>query len=331
MSGEHTVGRTTAVSRPLIVERPKIAATLSGVDLVPLLEAAFDAYSQGRARVTPVGELLFEDPPGDAHIKSGLIAGDPYFVVKVATGFYGNPARGLPSSSGLMLLFDAATGAPAAILLDEGVLTDARTAAAGAVAAKWCMPDELAAIGIIGAGIQARLQLAHLRPVTPCRKAVVWARRSEGRAALAAEAASLGFEAELAASPAEVAARSRLIVTGTPASEPLLFAIDVAPGTHITAVGADTTQKGELAADLLARADTLIADSVSQCRERGELRRAPADARIVELGDVIGGRAIARRSPADITIADLTGLAVQDVAIAQAVFAALRQRPGAAK
>ncbi len=331
MSGAHTAGRAIAAFGPLIVERPRIVATLSGIDLVPLLEAAFDAHSQGRAQVTPVGELLFDEPPGDAHIKSGHIAGDAYFVVKVATGFYRNPARGLPSSSGLMLLFDAATGAPAAILLDEGALTDERTAAAGAVAAKWCLPEGLAAIGIIGAGIQARLQLARLRQVTPCRKAVVWARRPEGRAGLAAEAASLGFEAAFATSPAEVAARSRLIVTTTPASEPLLLAADVAPGTHITAVGADTTQKGELAADLLARADTLVADSVGQCRERGELRRASAGARIVELGDVIGGRALGRRSAADITLADFTGLAVQDAAIAQAVFAALRQRPEAAK
>ncbi len=315
-------------AQPLIATRSEIAEALASLDLLPILSAAFDAYSKGAAQVTPVGELLFSPSHGEAHIKSGHIAGEPHFVVKVATGFYDNPAAGLPSSSGLVLVFSATRGTPVAILLDEGLLTDERTAVAGAVAARHCLPEGLAAIGVIGAGIQARRQLAHLRAVTSCRRAVLWARRPAALDALAVDARQLGFEVECAASPAAVARQARLIVTTTPAHAPLLAAADIAPGTHITAVGADTPFKGELAEDLLARADVRVADSISQCRERGELRRSPRGAAIVELGDVIAGRSLARRSAQDISIADLTGLAVQDAAAAQAVFDALKRSRG---
>jgi ornithine cyclodeaminase len=283
------------------------------------MERAFADFSDGRAQVSAVGELLFDAPPGEAHIKAASAAGQPVFVVKVATGFYDNPRLGLPSSSGLMLLFDAATGAPRTILLDEGLLTDVRTAAAGAVAARRLAPPDVACIGILGAGVQARLQLAQLRGVTECRRVAIWARRSEAAEALAEAAARLGFEARTLPSPAAVAAEARLIVTTTPSAEPLLAAADVRPGAHITAVGSDTPQKAELAADLIACAGRLVADSRLQAGERGEFRRAPAGADIAELGDIIAGRAAGRRAPTDITICDLTGVAVQDLAIARAV------------
>ncbi|HEV2364308.1 MAG TPA: hypothetical protein VGS12_08955 [Caulobacteraceae bacterium] len=315
----------------LLAERAEIESALQGLDVVSLMESAFEAYSAGRTQVSAVGELLFEDPPGEAHIKSAAARGENAFVVKVATGFYDNPKNGLPSSSGVVLLFDAGTGALRSLLLDEGRLTDERTAAAGAVAARHLCPEDVGAIGILGAGIQARLQLAHLCAVTPCRRVIAWARRPEAVAALAAEAQRLGFRTEAAASPADVAVRSRLIVTTTPAAEPLLFAADVQPGTHITAVGADTPGKGELATDLLARAEMLIADSRSQCRERGELRRAPAQGRIVELGEVIAGTEAGRQSQTEITICDLTGVAAQDLAIARAIETAIRRLRGEQK
>jgi ornithine cyclodeaminase len=309
-----------------VIGRTRIETVLQSIDLAALMERAFADYSQGRAKVSAVGELLFDAPPGEAHIKAASAAGQPVFVVKVATGFYDNPKLGLPSSSGLMLLFDAATGAPRIILLDEGLLTDVRTAAAGAVAAKHLAPPGLACIGILGAGVQARLQLDQLRAVTDCRRVAIWARRADAAEALAHEAARLGFDARALPSPAAVAAEARLIVTTTPSAEPLLAAADVQPGTHITAMGSDTPQKGELATGLIARAERLVADSRLQASERGEFRRAPAGADIAELGEIIAGRAAGRLAPTDITICDLTGVAVQDLAIAQAVASAL-ERP----
>ena len=306
-----------------VLRRDAIEAAVEAIDLVPLMEAAFVDYSEGRAQASAVGELLFVEPPGEAHVKAASARGGDRFVVKVATGFYDNPKHGLPSSSGLMLLFDAATGAPHAILLDEGRLTDLRTAAAGAVAARRLAPKDPGAIAVLGAGVQARLQLAALRPVTTCRRVLVWARRRDAAERLVQEAGALGFEARAVDTANAAAREARLIVTTTPATDPLLGAADIAPGTHITAVGADTTEKGELAADLIARADRLVADSRLQARQRGELRRAPERAVVVELGEVIAGRAVGRGGGAEITLCDLTGIAPQDLAIAAAVAAAL--------
>ncbi len=137
------------------------------MDLIPGIEAAFVAYSAGRAVVPPVGELLLPDVQADVHIKYGYIAGEPYYVIKIASGFYQNPEKGLPSSNGLMLVFRRATGELAAILLDEGLLTDLRTGAAGAVAAKHLAPKTVRRIGIVGSGTQARHQLRMLKAVTP--------------------------------------------------------------------------------------------------------------------------------------------------------------------
>ena len=123
-------------------------------------------------------------------------------------------------------------------------------------------------------------------------------------------------------------ARANLIVTATASSTPLLSAADLRPGTHVTAMGSDTPEKTELSPDLLARADAVVADSRAQCLVRGEVHHALgagaiAEDKVVELGDVIAGRAPGRRSPADITVADLTGVAVQDIVVVKAVLARL--------
>ena len=309
-----------------VIERAEIERRLPGIDVMAAMERAFVAYSAGRGVVPPVGELIFRDPPGDAHIKYGYIAGDEVFVVKVATGFYRNPEQGLPGNSGLMLVFDARNGLPRAVLLDEGHLTNVRTAAAGAVAARHLAPREVTALGVLGSGMQARLQALALKPVTPCRRLVLWARRPEAARACAADLTAGGFQVELAATPAAVAAAANLIVTATAASEPLLRAGEVRPGTHITAMGSDTEEKQELAAELVAAADRLIADSLPQCRLRGEIHQALKrglldESKIVELGAVIAGTAIGRPSQRAITVADLTGVAVQDIEIAKAVLA----------
>lgn len=288
------------------------------------MEAAFVAWSDGRAQLAAVGELVMSDPPGDVHIKAGHVRGDDSYLVKVASGFYRNPERGLASSSGLSLVFDASTGVLDTLLLDEGLLTDERTAAAGAVAAHWLARPDARTIAILGAGIQARLQLKHLRAVTPANHVVAWARNEAGRMSMVQAARAFGFEASAAATPAKAVQGADIIVTTTPSQTPLISAADVAPGAHITAVGADSAHKGELADDLLAAADLIVADSLVQCRERGELRRA-VDAKACELGAVIAGRHPGRTSSTQITIADLTGLAVQDIAIARAVLGALDQ------
>lgn len=304
----------------------QIREVLPSLDLVPAIEAGFIAYSEGRAIVPPVGELILDK--GETHIKYGYIKGDKYYVIKIASGFYGNPALGLPSGNGCMLLFKQRTGESAAILLDEGHLTDVRTAVAGAIAAKYCAPRKVERIGIVGAGVQARLQLEWLKRVTDCREVLAWGPLPDELESYKREMGSLGFSVETTRAAPNILKSCNLVVTATPSKTPLLSAADLRPGTHITAVGSDTPEKQELDSDILAGADVIVADSLPQCRLRGEIHKALeagkiTEDRCVELGAVIAGRAKGRTSESQITVVDLTGVAVQDIAIASAVYRAL--------
>jgi ornithine cyclodeaminase len=306
----------------------EIEAVLPSLDLIPAIEAGFVAYSQGQAVVPPIGELLLDK--GEVHIKYGYLRHGKYYVIKVASGFYDNPKIGLPSGSGLMLLFHQKTGELVSILLDEGHLTDIRTAVAGAIAAKYLAPVNVERIGIVGTGTQARLQLRYLKHVTACRQVLVWGRGEPQLERYRREMEPHGFAIETTRNRADILRTCNLVVTATPATVPLLHVADLQPGTHITAVGSDTPEKQELDSAILARADVVVADSISQCLERGEIHKAIQSGHItqddlVELGDVIAGRAAGRTSEDQITVADLTGVAVQDIKIATAVYEALAQ------
>jgi len=316
-----------------IFDEETIRSALDPAEIVAPIARGFADYTAGRVDVPPVGLLHFEDPPGDVHIKYGRVVGGDTYVVKVASGFYDNPSRGLPVSDGSMLLYDAATGELLAILLDRGWLTEVRTGAAGAVAAQHLAPAAVESIGMLGAGVQGRFQLRALAPVVACRRVLAWS-RDPGRAAeYAAELSAEGWEVDVAATPQAVAAECSLIVTATPARAPLLQAGDIRPGTHITAMGSDSVGKQELDADVLAAADLVVVDSTSQAFHHGECAPAheagaitPAD--VVELGAVVAGTHPGRTSDEQITVADLTGVAVQDLVIAEAVYRRLTGRSG---
>ena len=312
-----------------VITLEQIKKVLPSLDLIAAIEEGFRRYSAGKAVVPPVGELLLDR--GEVHIKYGYLRDEDYYVVKIASGFYDNPRQGLPSGNGMMLLFRQETGEPAAILLDEGHLTDTRTAVAGAIAAKYLAPSGIERIGILGTGIQARLQLRRLQNVNPCRHVLVWGRGEAQAARYQKEMTPFGFRVETTLEAADLLRSCNLVVTTTPATEPLLAAADLRPGTHITAVGSDTPHKQELDAHILARADLVVADSVEQCLERGEIHWAVKAGlltreRIVELGHVISGVKKGRSDDTQITVADLTGLAVQDIQIGTAVFAAASRR-----
>jgi len=314
---------------PVVVPLAEIKKALEGVDPLPLIEAGFVAYSRGRSVVPPVGELVFEDPPGDVHIKYGYIRGGKVYVIKIASGFPGNPRLGLPSGDGLMLVFDQKTGTLLAVLLDEGYLTNVRTAAAGAVVAKYLAPRRVTAVGVLGAGVQGRMQLDMLRRVRSFDRAIVWGISDEELAAYRRDMGSPGLAIVTTRRAEEVAAAANLIVTCTPSTSPLLKAEWIRPGTHITAVGSDTAEKQELDAAILARADRVVVDSLSQSELRGEVFKAVSAGaigreRLVELGRVIEEAGLRRASEDEITVADLTGVAVQDIQISAAVWSRLR-------
>jgi ornithine cyclodeaminase len=311
---------------PTIITRDMMDNVLGDANaLIGAIERGFVAYSQGHVVVPPVGELLLPERNGEVHIKYGAVRGDWCYLVKIASGFYSNSALGLPSTDGLMLAFDQVTGALAAILLDDGYLTDVRTAIAGAIAAKHLAPSTVSAIGIVGTGAQARLQAHWLKHVTPCRHIHLWGRSGLATQTCAADLKADGFTVDIEAEANYVLAKSNLVVTTTPSELPLLTADALHAGLHITAMGSDGPHKQELDALILGAANRIVADSRSQCQERGEIAKAIAQgvitmADVAELGEVIIGTTPGRRSDNDITVADLTGVAVQDIEIAKAVM-----------
>ena len=306
-----------------IISLEQIKNILPSVNLISDIEKGFVAYSERRAVVPPVGELLLEK--GEVHIKYGFIKEDEYYVIKIASGFYENPRLGLSTSDGLMLLFKQETGELACILLDEGHLTDVRTAVAGAIAAKYLAPKDIRRIGIIGTGIQARLQLKYLKEITNCREVLVWGRGEKSLENYKEEMKTDGFSIETTLHADDILLNCNLIVTTTPSETPILFSEKLRNGTHITAVGSDVPHKQELDSRILSKADLVVADSIPQCLERGEIFRAISVGEIsenvpVELGEIIAGQKPGRTSDEQITVADLTGVAVQDIKIAMAVF-----------
>lgn len=292
------------------------------------IEKGFVAYSNGQVVVPPVGELIFEDPPGDTHIKYGYIKGDEYYVIKIASGFYQNVKINLPSSSGLMLVFSQKTGVLETVLLDEGFLTNVRTAVAGEIVAKYMAPEKVTTIGVFGTGTMARMQVQILESVTDCKRLIVWGRSEASLEAYKNAMEEDGYNVQTTLDSADVTDASNLILMTTPASTPLIDASQVKPGTHITAMGSDTAEKQELDARILGAANIVVADSLIQCQERGEIYKALLTGdlemdQVVELGSAIQNGNRIRTSEDQVTVADLTGVAVQDVQIAKVVSAAL--------
>jgi ornithine cyclodeaminase/alanine dehydrogenase-like protein (mu-crystallin family) len=320
-----------AASRPRLADGMRVVSAheirdaIGAHDLVRPTREAFEAVSAGRARTT-FG--LLDLDAGDVQIKAGHVAGDPWFVVKVASWVPAG-SDGAVTDGGL-LVCSASTGAPVAYLADEHFLTDVRTAAAGALATDLLARDDADRVAVLGGGTQAELQVLALDRLRPLRRVVVWARRPRRAEELAQRLRARLPQAVTgtAASPAEAAAVAGIVITATAAHEPLLEAADLRDGHHVTALGADDARKRELAEDCFARAATVAVDSRAQSCElaelagalrRGVLRRED----IVEIGEITAGRARGRRDGRDVTIAKLSGLAVQDLAAARVTLAAI--------
>jgi len=306
----------------------EIKSVLDKIQPIQEIEEGFIAYSAGRAEIPPVGEMIFKDPPGDVHIKYGYIVDDDYYVIKIASGFFESPQSSRYTSDGMLLLFKKGTGELVCTLLDECYLTNVRTAAAGAVSAKYLAPKNIECIGVLGAGTQGRMQVEYLAPVIDCKEVMVWGMDQNEVDDYKNEMEPLGYRVQTTLRAEDIAAHCNLIVTATPSKSPLLYADKIRKGTHITAMGSDTPEKIELDPKILQDADIIVADSISQCLLRGEIHQALKAGvlekeRIVELGNVIVNPDLQRTSEEQTTIADLTGVAVQDIQIAKAVYHAL--------
>ena len=310
---------------------PEILDALKQVNLVDIIGQGFVSLSKNQVITPPIGELLFPDSNGEVHIKYGAIKNDNDFVIKMATGFFNNPQKGLPPFSGCMLVFSQHTGQIKAVLLEEGELTNHRTAAAGAVAAKYLAPKHVHQIGIVGTGVQARMQALYLKEVTDCRNISVWGRDVNKAENAAKDIRYMGFQAKVTNNLKDLCGSSQLIVTSTPSCKPLLEVQMIKPGTHITAMGSDTHEKNELSVDILELADIVSTDSIDQAISRGEISHALRAEKIkkdniIELGQIILDPNIGRKSDSEITVSDLSGVAIQDIMIAKAITKILESK-----
>ena len=312
----------------LVVREQQIRALLDPAACIQAMQRAFAAYATGQAQLPPVINLEVPEHAGEVHIKTGHLSGSPYYAAKIASGFYGNDSLGLPSSNGMVLVFDARTGAPAAFLLDNGFITDLRTAAAGALAAKYCARESIDTVAVIGSGAQARHQLKMLPLVRSFRQARIWGRNPEKAAKCALDLAGSAGQAKFVVADSVQAAveGADLVITVTASHQPLVRAEWLKPGATVIAVGSDGPEKQELDVGVLARTDRIVADSLPQCLRLGEIHHAVEQGAMTkervsaELGEIAAGLKSGREHNQQLIVCDLTGVGVQDVAAASLVM-----------
>jgi len=293
------------------------------LEAITIVEDGFTKLAKKEVEMPPIMRVDVHDQNGEVDVKTAYVKGKEMFAIKVSSGFFNNYKLGLPSGNGLMMLISTQTGIPQAILLDNGYLTEVRTAAAGAIAAQYLSRGNIETVGVIGAGSQARFQVRALKLVRDFKKIIVYA-RSTNRAQEYAEdmAAELGIEVQVAESAEQLVRNSDLVITTTPAKAPIIKAEWLHPGLHITAMGSDAEFKQELEAEVLARADKLVCDTKAQCSRLGELHHAlesgvlTDESSIIELGQLTSKELNGRDNDEQITVCDLTGTGVQDTVIA---------------
>jgi ornithine cyclodeaminase len=309
--------RATIRPRVRILALADIRQRLEASAIVALMRNALIAQSRRECDTPMPMHLDIPAERAEVHIKASYRRGGRYFALKVASTFPRNSDRGLATGDGMMLLASAESGEPVVLLADRGHLTDVRTAAAAAMVARELHRHDRS-LGIVGTGVQARLQAQMHAAILPLEEVWIWGRDRDRSEACRRDVAALlpAVEVKVAGSAARIAEHTRLIVTCTAARAPLLFATDIRPGTHISAVGSDGPGKQELDPAILCAARLLLADSRRQCQKLGELQHAPSEfERACEIGEYCADPV--ELAPDAISICDFTGLGVEDLYIAE--------------
>ena len=320
-----------------VLREEDVRASIDMASCIDACERAFAAYSAGRAETPSVIHLDVLERQGEVHVKAGHLHGESSYAVKVASTFPRNAELGLPASDGMVIVFDVETGAPVSFLLDGGYLTDLRTGAAGGVTARYLAPEQVWTVAVIGTGAQARYQLDALALERPGFRTVrVWGRDRDHANGCVEELRGRpgmpeGCSFEVAPTVAEALDDADVVITCTASPIPLVQGEWLKLGAHVTAVGSDGADKQELDPTVLGRADVLVVDSRTQCAAFGELHHAieaglATAERAIELGEICANVKPGRTSSEQLTVCDLTGLGVQDVAAANVVLANLGER-----
>ena len=309
----------------IILSRSDIAELLDYDSCIDAVENAFRSAAEGTT--IPPSVLGTHVPGGGFHIKSAGMQSDRlYYAAKINANFPANPSlRGLPTIQGVLCLYDASDGRLLA-LMDSMEITSIRTAAATAVAARYLARPDSRAVTIIGCGNQGRSQLLALSRIMKLERVFAFDTNAS-LASIYADEMSAALHCDIMAVEDYRPSlnESDIVVTCTPSRTPLLDASDVAPGTFIAAVGADSESKHEISRDLM-KAGTVVVDVLEQCAAIGDLHHAIEAGRMspddvhAELQDVVSGRKRGRATQNEIIIFDSTGTALEDVAAAALVF-----------
>jgi ornithine cyclodeaminase/alanine dehydrogenase-like protein (mu-crystallin family) len=303
-----------------VISPSEVRAAIPAEELLDAVRGALIAHAERRTLVPTPIHLAFPEADGDAHLKAGMILGSATFTLKLASGFYANDARGLPSNGGVVVIASAHDGEVLAVLDDRGWLTAARTAAAAALATDALATPGPLTLGIVGTGVQASLAPEWLRLLRPVQRVLVAGRRPEAARELAQRS-----EGAVATTLTDLLAHADAIVTATASTRALFPVTSITPGTHFTALGADMPGKQELPEQLFTEAFVTV-DDLDQASNHGELAHAVRAGtahpdRVTLLGSVL--RDQPPRPPNITTIADLAGVGALDAAVAEKLLAAV--------
>jgi alanine dehydrogenase len=309
----------------LVLTRRDVRLLLDLDRCIAAVEQAFRL--QGEGKTAAPGVLGIPVEGGGFHIKAGVLGlGRRYFAAKANANFPDNPSRHrLPTIQGVIVLADADRGTPLA-LIDSMEITTLRTGAATAIATRHLARPDARTATIVGCGDQGRVQLQAVRAVRPLEHVFACDRDLAIAQRFAREmTAALHLNVEATVDLAQAAVQSDVIVTCTPSQVPILGPEHVRPGSFVAAVGADNPDKQEIAPALLA-ASRIVVDVLEQAATIGDLHHALAagvltrDDVYAELGEVVAGRKRGRCSAEETIVFDSTGMALQDVAAAAAVY-----------
>ncbi len=314
-----------------ILSREDVRRALPMRQAIEAMKGAFAQLSTGQADVPLRVALDVPRHNGVTLFMPAYLAADDQMAVKIVSVFNDNPAKGLPLIHALVVVVDATTGEPAAVM-DGTYLTALRTGAASGAATDLLAREDASTAAIFGAGAQGRTQLEAVCAVRPIQKAWVYDVSRERAAAYAAEMSErLSLPVRVAETPAEAVHRADVICTATTSTKPVFADADVRPGTHINAIGAYTPQMQEIPAETVLRAKVVIDHHEASLAEAGDLliplRQGlmTEDHIYAELGEIAAGLKPGRKLPEEITLFKSVGVAVQDVAAASAVLEAARR------
>ena len=307
----------------LLLNEDELRQTITIPGTIAAIKSSFIALAEERVNMSGDFSLKLSQVNAEVKVKAAYLNEDPYYAIKVSSIFRDNPSINLPAHHGLIAIFDAASGFPVALMVDNGYMTAIGAAAVGAITTEYLANRNLRRVAVIGSGAQAYMQIKALKAVRDFNLVSVWGRTPmhvDGYARLIVE--DYDLDVEIAASVQAAVTEADLIITATASEQPLIQAEWLKPGVHIIAIGSDEPLKQELFPEVLQQAEVIIADDLKQCAAAGEIHHGLQAGVITlddvqgELYDLIGGKLPGRTNSDQITVADLTGLAIYESAVA---------------